>query len=77
VSFACAYRTYTLADSNDYGYNATATGAGSPGTYTREAGFLAYYEVRQKFTKYFCTKFEKTVKTMRVFFLIVFLIYLI
>jgi len=38
-------RTFTLANSNDYGYNATATGAGDAGTYTREAGFLAYYEV--------------------------------
>ena len=30
---------------NDYGYNATGTGPGDAGTYTREAGFLAYYEV--------------------------------
>ncbi|CAK8691281.1 unnamed protein product [Clavelina lepadiformis] len=39
-------RTYTLADAaNDYGYNATGIGPGDAGTYTREAGFLAYFEI--------------------------------
>uniref|UniRef100_H2ZGQ3 chitinase n=1 Tax=Ciona savignyi TaxID=51511 RepID=H2ZGQ3_CIOSA len=38
-------RTYTLLDTNNYGYGANATGPGDAGTYTREAGFLAYYEI--------------------------------
>jgi len=39
-------RTYTLKDpANDYGYNATASGPGDAGKYTREEGFLAYYEI--------------------------------
>ncbi|CAK8691283.1 unnamed protein product [Clavelina lepadiformis] len=45
-------RTYTLADAaNDYGYNATGTGPGDAGTYTREAGFLAYYEIYSMISK--------------------------
>jgi len=39
-------RTYTLVDPiNDNGYNATASGPGEAGTFTREEGFLAYYEI--------------------------------
>ncbi|KAK2701292.1 hypothetical protein QYM36_020046, partial [Artemia franciscana] len=37
-------QAFTLADKNVNGLNAKATGAGSAGQYTRQAGFLAYYE---------------------------------
>ena len=42
---AVARRTFTLTDANNYGYNASSSGPGTAGQYTREAGFLAYYEV--------------------------------
>lgn len=38
-------RTFTLTDANNYGYNASSSGPGTAGQYTREAGFLAYYEI--------------------------------
>ncbi|XP_054836397.1 chitotriosidase-1-like [Eublepharis macularius] len=38
-------RTFTLSSSSQTGPNAPASGPGTPGTFTREAGFLAYYEV--------------------------------
>ena len=38
-------RSFTLADVETTGYLAPAVGAGQPGAYTREMGFLAYYEV--------------------------------
>ena len=38
-------RSFTLADPNNNGLGAPATGAGINGSYTREHGFLAYYEV--------------------------------
>jgi len=39
-------RTYTLENpATDFGYNASATGPGVAGKYTREEGFLAYYEI--------------------------------
>ena len=39
-------RTYTLANSSNTGIGAPSTGPGQPGKYTREPGFLSYYEVR-------------------------------
>ncbi len=41
-------RTYTLVNSSNTGIGAPSSGAGEPGKYTREAGFLSYYEVRRK-----------------------------
>nr|XP_039271380.1 chitotriosidase-1-like isoform X1 [Styela clava] len=41
-------RGYTLADPSKGGYGAPASGACTAGTYTREAGFLAYYEICAK-----------------------------
>ncbi|GFO01584.1 chitinase, partial [Plakobranchus ocellatus] len=38
-------RTFTLSDPNNNGVGATAPRAGTAGKYTREAGFLAYYEI--------------------------------
>ena len=37
-------RTFTVSKSNA-GFGVPSTGAGAAGTYTREAGFLSYYEV--------------------------------
>lgn len=39
-------RTFTLADPNQTGVGAPGKGPGEPGRFTREAGFLSYYEVR-------------------------------
>ncbi|CAB3371424.1 Hypothetical predicted protein [Cloeon dipterum] len=38
-------RTFTLADKNNFRVNAPASGGGKAGDYTKEGGFLAYYEV--------------------------------
>ncbi|XP_048408803.1 acidic mammalian chitinase-like isoform X1 [Stegostoma tigrinum] len=44
IGFPTFGRTFTLKTSNG-SVGAAATGPGPPGSYTREAGFLAYYEV--------------------------------
>lgn len=38
-------RSFTLADENIHGPNAKATEGGKEGVYTKESGFLAYYEI--------------------------------
>ncbi|XP_055384185.1 probable chitinase 10 isoform X2 [Condylostylus longicornis] len=38
-------RTFTLANTDKYGPNSPATGGGKEGIYTKESGFLAYYEI--------------------------------
>ncbi|XP_075398262.1 chitotriosidase-1 [Tenrec ecaudatus] len=38
-------RSFTLASSSNTGVGASATGPGTPGAFTKEAGVLAYYEV--------------------------------
>ena len=38
-------RTFKLADSSKTGVGAPSSAAGDPGKYTREPGFLSYYEV--------------------------------
>jgi len=38
-------RAFTLANAGNRGIGAPATGAGAAGEFTREAGFLAYYEI--------------------------------
>uniref|UniRef100_K1QQW5 Acidic mammalian chitinase n=1 Tax=Magallana gigas TaxID=29159 RepID=K1QQW5_MAGGI len=38
-------RSFTLVDASNHGVGAPASGAGAPGTYTREKGFLSYYEI--------------------------------
>ncbi|KAK7112091.1 chitinase-3-like protein 1 [Littorina saxatilis] len=38
-------RSFTLASASNYGVGAPATKGGTAGRYTREAGFIAYYEV--------------------------------
>ena len=41
-------RGFTLVSEANNGYGAAASGPSSAGTYTREAGFLAYYEVTRR-----------------------------
>lgn len=38
-------RSFTLADKNNFSVNVATKGGGNAGTYTKESGFLAYYEV--------------------------------
>jgi chitinase len=38
-------RSFTLANPNNYVVNSEAKDGGAAGEYTREAGFLSYYEV--------------------------------
>ena len=38
-------RSFTLSDRSNYVVNAPTSGGGDAGEYSREAGFLAYYEV--------------------------------
>ena len=38
-------RSFALADKSAYVVNSATTGGGTAGEFTREAGFLAYYEV--------------------------------
>jgi len=38
-------QSFTLSDPNDHGLNAPSWGGGNAGTYTRQSGFLAYYEI--------------------------------
>ncbi|XP_005112658.1 acidic mammalian chitinase [Aplysia californica] len=45
IGLATYGRSFTLRDESDSGRGAPASGAGIAGTYTREAGFLSYYEV--------------------------------
>ena len=39
-------RTFKLVNNSDTGIGAPSSGPGDAGNYTRESGFLAYYEVR-------------------------------
>lgn len=39
-------RSFTLVDSSKFDIGAPASGGGTPGKYTGEAGFMSYYEVR-------------------------------
>lgn len=41
-------RTFTLSNSKKFGVHAPASGGGKEGKYTKEGGFLAYYEVLNK-----------------------------
>ena len=38
-------QSFTLASSGNNGLNAPSSGAGQAGQFTRQAGFLAYYEI--------------------------------
>lgn len=38
-------RSFALEDTDNYGIGAPVTGPGGAGTYTKELGFLSYYEV--------------------------------
>jgi len=40
-------RTFTMSNVTNYKVNSPASGGGKAGEYTKEAGFLAYYEVRE------------------------------
>lgn len=39
-------RSFELQDEDDYEIGAPVAGPGEAGTYTKESGFLSYYEVR-------------------------------
>ncbi len=41
-------RTFTLANSSNTEIGAPSIGPGEAGKYTREKGFMSYYEVRRK-----------------------------
>ena len=41
-------RSFTLASASSYGVGASAPQGGIAGTFTRESGFLSYYEVRKR-----------------------------
>lgn len=43
-------RSFTLVDSTKFDIGAPASGGGTPGQYTGEAGFMSYYEVSSLFT---------------------------
>nr|AUM84818.1 chitinase-like protein 7 [Lutzomyia longipalpis] len=45
IGMATYGRTFTLANTAKHGPNSPATGGGKAGEYTKEAGFLAYYEI--------------------------------
>ncbi len=47
MGLAAYGRTYTLVNSSNTGIGAPSSGPGEPGKYTRQAGFLSYYEVRR------------------------------
>ena len=38
-------RTFTLSNADNFKVNSPASGGGKAGEYTKEGGFLAYYEV--------------------------------
>ena len=44
-------RSFTLSDPSQYIVNSPASGGGTAGEYTREAGFLAYYEICEMLQK--------------------------
>ncbi|XP_046385252.1 probable chitinase 10 [Ischnura elegans] len=45
IGMATYGRTFTLSNPAKYGVNSPASGGGKAGDYTKESGFLAYYEV--------------------------------
>uniref|UniRef100_A0A8D2IN42 Oviduct-specific glycoprotein n=1 Tax=Urocitellus parryii TaxID=9999 RepID=A0A8D2IN42_UROPR len=45
MGFPTYGRTFRLLEPSDNGLQAVATGPASPGTYTKQAGILAYYEI--------------------------------
>lgn len=45
VGTATYGRTFTLANRGVYGMNAASAGGGTQGEYTRESGFLSFYEI--------------------------------
>lgn len=48
IGMALYGRSFTLKDRNNYNVGAEASGKGRAGKFTREAGFLSYYEVTFK-----------------------------
>jgi chitinase len=47
MGLAAYGRTFTLVNGSNTGIGAPSSGPGEPGKYTRQAGFLSYYEVRR------------------------------
>lgn len=48
IGMATYGRTFTLANQQQSAIGAPTTGPGTPGKYTREAGFMSYYEICQE-----------------------------
>jgi chitinase len=53
-------RSFTLEDANNNGVGAPAKGAGKPGPYTEEEGYLGYNEVHQFLCYMFCSFYTQT-----------------
>lgn len=60
-------QSFTLADANSNGLNAKASGPGEAGEFTRQGGFLAFYEVKS-----FCVTFSSILASMFYFYFRIF-----
>jgi chitinase len=53
-------RTFTLQNARNNGVGASTKGAGKPGPYTKEAGYLGYNEVQQYLSYKFSSFYTQT-----------------
>ena len=45
IGLAAYGRTFTLSDVSQFDIGSSATGGGKPGRFTKESGFLSFYEI--------------------------------